>query len=213
MKNKQNIKEKGEIMAVLTEKKIRPKKTESFRYKFKVKDIEKMYQAGIFREDEKVELLNGEVYKLSPIGLRHAVVVDNLNKIFNRIILQNEELKDNYTVRVQNPVYIDVGNLPEPDISVVKNDYIKEKQHPKPKYIELIIEVSDTTLEKDRELKLPIYAKKKIKQVWIVDLSSNQIEVYTDPYKSEYLNMKIYPIDKKIKIFKKEISVKDILNV
>ncbi|WP_457623670.1 Uma2 family endonuclease [Persephonella sp.] len=200
-------------MAVLTENKIKPKKTENFRYKFKVKDIEKMYQAGVFREDEKIELLNGEVYRLSPIVLRHSIVVDNINKILNRIILQDEELNNTYTVRVQNPVYIDAGNLPEPDISIVKNDYIKDKQHPKPKYIELIIEVSDTTLEKDRDLKLPIYAKKKIKQVWIVDLSSNQIEVYTNPYKNEYLNMKIYPIDKKIKIFKREISVKDILNV
>ncbi|WP_457644459.1 hypothetical protein [Persephonella sp.] len=79
-------------MAVLTENKIKPKKTENFRYKFKVKDIEKMYQAGVFREDEKIELLNGEIYRLSPIGLRHSIVVDNLNKILNRIVLQDKDI-------------------------------------------------------------------------------------------------------------------------
>ncbi|RMD46421.1 MAG: Uma2 family endonuclease [Aquificota bacterium] len=191
---------------------LKPRKPESFKYKFKVKDIEKMYETGIFKPDEKIELINGEVVKLSPIGLRHALVVDNLVEIFSEILQSTKELKEKYSLRVQNPIYISSENLPEPDVVIVNKEFRKEKQHPKPKYIELIVEVADTTLEKDKLIKIPIYAKKKIKQVWIVDLNSNQIEVYTNPYKKEYLNIEIYPLDKKIKIFGKSISVKDILD-
>jgi len=191
---------------------LKPRKPESFKYKFKVKDLEKMYETGIFKPDEKVELINGEVVKLSPIGLRHALVVDNLVEIFSEILQLTKELKGKYSLRVQNPIYISSENLPEPDIVIVNKEFRKEKQHPKPKYVELIVEVADTTLEKDKQIKIPIYAKKKIKQVWVVDLNSNQIEVYTNPYKKEYLNIEIYPIDKKIKIFGKSILVKDILN-
>jgi len=191
---------------------LKPRKPESFKYKFKVKDLEKMYETGIFKPDEKVELINGEVVKLSPIGLRHALVVDNLVEIFSEILQLTKELKGKYSLRVQNPIYISSENLPEPDIVIVNKEFRREKQHPKPKYVELIVEVADTTLEKDKQIKIPIYAKKKIKQVWVVDLNSNQIEVYTNPYKKEYLNIEIYPIDKKIKIFGKSILVKDILN-
>ncbi|WP_457625685.1 Uma2 family endonuclease [Persephonella sp.] len=192
---------------------LKPREPESFRYRFKVKDLEKMYEAGIFKPDEKVELINGEVIKLSPIGLKHALVVDSLVEIFSELLQSRKELKEKYSLRVQNPIYISTQNLPESDIVIVNKEFRKEKQHPKPKYIELLIEVADTTLEKDREIKIPLYAKKKIKQVWIVDLNNNQIEVYTNPYKKEYLNIEIYPSDKKIKIFGKEIPVKDILNV
>ena len=200
-------------MAAVAEKPVKSKKATSFKYKFKVKDLGKMYEAGIFKPDEKVELLNGEVFKLSPIGLKHAIVVDNLNRIFSKIIFPDKKLEEKYDVRVQNPIFLSQENLPEPDITIVDKSFRKEKQHPKPKHVELLVELSDTTLEKDRQLKLPIYAKYKIKQVWIVDLTQNQIEVYTNPYKNEYLNVQIFPFDKEIKLFNIKIKVKDILSV
>ncbi len=191
----------------------KPKKPSFQKYKFKVKDILKMYQSGIFNPDEKVELINGEVFKMSPIGFRHALVVNILTKILGEIIFQEKNLKENFILQIQNPIYIDENNLPQPDIAVIKTDYIKEKQHPKPKYIELLIEISDTTLEKDKELKLPIYAKGKIKEVWIVNLNNNQIEVYTQPHKKEYLKIDIYPVDRNIKFFNNDINVRDIFNI
>ncbi len=194
-------------------KNVKPLKAERFKYKFKVKDVEKMYEAGIFKSDEKVELLNGEVVKLSPIGLKHAIVVDNLNRIFAKLIYQDEELESKYDIRIQNPIFLSQENLPEPDVAVVDKSFRKEKQHPKAKHVELLIEVSDTIIEKDRQIKLPIYARYKIKQVWIIDLNENQIEVYTNPYKKEYLNVQIFPLDKEIKIFNKKIKVKDIFSV
>ncbi len=200
-------------MAAVAEKQVKSKKATSFKYKFKVKDLEKMYEAGIFKPDEKVELLNGEVFKLSPIGLKHAIVVDNLVEIFSDILRENKTLKEKYSLRVQNPIFLSQENLSEPDIAIVDKSFRKEKQHPKPKHVELLVEVSDTTLEKDRQLKLPIYAKYKIKQVWIVDLTQNQIEVYTNPYKNEYLNVQIFPLDKEIELFNTKIKVKDILSV
>ncbi len=201
------------MATAVKEKKIKPKKPESFKYKFKVKDLEKMYEVGIFKSDEKVELLNGEVVKLSPIGFRHAIIVDNLVGLFAEIIRKDENLKKELSLRVQNPIFLSQENLPEPDIVVAKKDFRKEKQHPKPKYIEILIEVADTTLEKDREIKLPLYAKYKIKQVWIVDLNQNQIEIYSNPYKKEYLNVQIFPLDKEIEVFGKKIKVKDIFDV
>lgn len=199
-------------MEVLT---IEKKKSKSSlkRYKFKVKDILKMYQSGVFNPQDKVELLNGEVYKMSPIGFRHAITVNILNRILGEIILQDENLKNTFIIQIQNPIFIDEFNLPQPDVAVVKSDYIKEKNHPKPNYVELIIEVSDSTVEKDRELKLPIYAKAKIKEVWIVNLNNNHIEVYTEPHKKEYLKVNIYPSDKNIKIFDNDIPVRKILNL
>ncbi len=192
---------------------LKVKSKDSFKYRFKVKDLEKMYEAGILKPDEKVELIDGEVIKLSPIGFKHAVVVDNLTEIFTKILLENKNLEDVYSLRVQNPIFLSQENLPEPDLTVVKKEFRKEKQHPNPKYIKLIIEVADTTIEKDREVKLPLYAKYKIGEVWIVDLNENQIEVYTNPYKKEYLNVQIYPVDKEIEIFGKKVKVKDIFNV
>ena len=194
-------------------KNAKPLKAERFKYKFKVKDLEKMYEAGIFKPDEKVELLNGEVIKLSPIGLKHAIVVDNLVEILGDLIREDKNLKETYSLRIQNPIFLSQENLPEPDVAVVDKSFRKEKQHPKAKHVELLIEVSDTTLEKDRQLKLPIYAKYKIKQVWIVDLKENQIEIYTNPYKKAYLNVQIFPFDKEIKVFNKKIKVKDIFSV
>ena len=195
-----------------TRLKEKPQKPESFKYRFKVKDLEKMYKAGIFDPDEKIELINGEVIRLSPIGLKHAIVVNNLVDILSDL-LKETNLKLKYILSVQNPVFLSQENLVQPDITIVSREFVKEKQHPKPKYIELLIEVSDTTLEKDRKIKLPLYAKYKIKKVWIVDLTQNQIEIYTKPYKNEYLNVQIYPMDKEIFIFNKNIRVKDILNV
>lgn len=189
------------------------KKSSTQKYKFKVKDILKMYQSGIFNPQEKVELLNGEVYRMSPIGFRHALIVDNLTNLIAELIFKDENLSKNFRVRVQNPIFIDENNLPQPDIAVVKSDYLKEKQHPKPNYVELIIEVSDTTIEKDKDLKLPIYAKANIKEVWIVNLNNNHIEVYTQPHKKEYLNVSIYPPDKTIKIFDNDVPVDKIFNI
>ena len=194
-------------------KNIKPLKAERFKYKFKVKDVERMYEAGIFRPDEKVELLNGEVVKLSPIGLKHTIIVDNLVEILGDLIREDKNLKETYSLRIQNPIFLSQENLPEPDVAVVDKSFRKEKQHPKAKHIELLLEVSDTTIEKDRQIKLPIYAKYKVKQVWIIDLNENQIEVYTNPYKKEYLNVQIFPLDKEIKIFNKKIKVKDIFSV
>ena len=190
----------------------KPKKPESFKYRFKVKDLEKMYEAGIFDPEEKIELIYGEVIRLSPIGLKHAIVVNNLVDILSDL-LKETNLKSKYILSVQNPVFLSQENLAQPDVAIVSREFSKEKQHPKPKYIEVLIEVSDTTLEKDRKIKLPLYAKYEIKQVWIVDLIQNQIEVYTKPYKNEYLNVQIFPMDKEISVFNKNIKVKDILDV
>ncbi len=197
-------------MAVVS-KETKVLKPEKFKKKFSVNQFVKMYQSGIFKPDEKIELLNGEVFKLSPIGLKHALVVDKLTKILSEILLSDDELKDKYILRVQNPVYLSKDSLPEPDLSIVSSEYLKENRFPKSKDTALIIEVSDSTLQKDKEIKLPLYAKAKIKEVLIVDLNKKHIEVYKKPFKNEYLEVEIKPVEKDITIFNKKIHVKEIL--
>jgi Uma2 family endonuclease len=185
-------------------------KPDKFKKKFSVNQFIKMYQSGIFKPDEKIELLNGEVFKLNFIELRHTIVVDKLTRILSEILLSNKETKEKFVLRVQNPVHLSRDSLPEPDLTVVSAEYLKENRFPKAKDIALLIEVSDSTVQKDKEIKLPIYAKAKIKEVWIIDLTKNHIEIYKKPFKNEYLEVEIKPIEKEIQFLNKKIPVKEI---
>ncbi|WP_457640014.1 Uma2 family endonuclease [Persephonella sp.] len=179
--------------------------------KFNVREVEKLYQVGLLKPDEKVELINGEIYKMSPIGLRHAVVVNGLAEELSKIILKNEELEKKFMVQVQNPLRLSLENLLQPDIAVLKRDYIKQNRYPEVKDTELIIEVSDTTLNFDKNVKLTLYAKYGIEKVWIVNLVEDQIEIYENPSKNKYRDIHIRTKDEKIKIFDKEIKISDFL--
>ncbi len=179
--------------------------------RFTVKDVEKLYQVGLLKPSEKIELINGEIYKMSPIGLKHALTVDLLNEVLTEILYSNPELKEKYIVRIQNPLKLSLNTLLQPDVALLKKNFIKENRYPQPKDTELVIEVSDTTLSFDKNEKLPLYAKQKIKEVWIVNLINNQIEVYTKPEKGIYTQINIKTLEDKVKILNKQILVKKIL--
>ena len=174
-----------------------------------IEEYHKMAEAGILNSHDKVELINGEIIHMSPIGSKHQSVVDKLTYLFNR------GLQDKAIIRVQGPIQIKDWSEPEPDITLLKtkSDFYS-KQHPKSKDIYLVVEVADSSLEFDKEVKLPIYAKAKIKEYWIVNLIDNQIEIYHTPQDDIYKQITIAKIGDKIscKAFsKKLISVKDIL--
>ena len=144
--------------------------------KFTVYDFHRMGEAGILSEDDRVELLEGEIIEMTPIGSRHAACVSRLNRILT------SQLGPTAIVSVQNPIRLNDRSEPQPDIALLKPrpDFYAEA-HPKPDDILLVIEVADTSVELDRETKLPLYAKAGIPEVWIVALTQRSVEIYRQP--------------------------------
>lgn len=178
-------------------------------YKFTINHLKKMYEAGIFNPEEKIELINGEPFIMTPIGFRHMKTVDKLNKFLNKLISE-ENLP--YVVSVQNPIKINEKNLLYPDITIYSEEIYQKDDIPKIKDAILIIEVSDSTLDYDRGVKLPVYAKGKAKEVWIINLKDNVLEKYTQPSGKLFKSIHIYQKNEQVKILNKKINLSEILN-
>lgn len=151
------------------------------QHRFTVREYHQMGEAGIFTEDDRVELLEGKIYAMSPIGSQHAACVSRLIRVFTK------KLDEQAIVSVQNPVELNDRSEPEPDLAILlaRDDFYAE-QHPKPADVLLLIEVSEATLRFDREVKLPLYAQNGIAEVWIIDLKRAGVEVYRDPQDGVY---------------------------
>lgn len=165
------------------------KDTQAFikKYRFTVEDYHLMGEAGVIPPDCRVELINGEIIEMSPIKSLHSGTVNLLNRLLTSI------LGDNAIVSVQNPVQLNDYSEPEPDLSVLKfrsDHYIRS--HPGPQEVLLLIEVANTSLDTDQQIKLPLYAEAEIPEVWIVNLSDRQIEVYSKPTKEGYSQINIF---------------------
>jgi Uma2 family endonuclease len=144
------------------------------RWRFTVHDYHRMGEAGILREDDRVELIEGELVEMTAIGTRHFSCVNRLN----RLLVMN--VGDEAIVSVQNPVRLNEYTEPQPDLTVIRpRDY--RLSLPGPEDVLLLIEVSDTTLAYDRGVKLPLYARAGIREIWIVDLAGETIGRHTDP--------------------------------
>lgn len=152
-------------------------------------EYHKMAAVGILSSEDRVELLNGELIKMSPINSIHANCVDQLTKWF---LLQ---FHDKAVIRTQNPVTLDELSEPEPDLLLAKIKAEGYKlAHPSPKEVFLLIEVSDSTLDKDRLVKLPLYAEFKIPEVWIVNLVDKCVEIYTQPESKVYSKIEVFQL-------------------
>lgn len=140
-----------------------------------------MGQAGVFGPEDRVELIDGEIISMSPIGNRHAACVRRLTKLFSA------RIGERAIVSVQNPVRLDQRSEPEPDVSILRSrpDFYAGG-HPGPKDVLLLVEVSDTTQEYDRGQKLLAYAKAGVAEVWLVDLPAEVVEVYREPKADGY---------------------------
>jgi Uma2 family endonuclease len=154
------------------------------RHRFTVEEYHKMAEAGVFTEDDRVELIEGEVVEMTPIGWRHARCVSNLNMLLARFA------GDRYVVSVQNPITVDEHSEPQPDLALLR--VLPTGRLPGPEEVLLVVEVSDTTLPYDRNVKLPIYARASIPEAWIVDLQGEIVEVHTDPRPSCYARTSRY---------------------
>jgi Uma2 family endonuclease len=153
------------------------------RRRFTVEEFHSMGEAGILREGERVELIEGEIVKMNPFGGRHIRCVNELNWLLGQQI-RDEGIR----VSVQNPVRLNGGLEPQPDLAVIRaGDYADSP--PGPEDVLLVIEVSDTTLGYDRNVKLPLYARAGIGEAWIVDLPNNGVERHNDPSEEGYRRM------------------------
>src|SRR5262245_50843815 len=142
-------------------------------------EYDRMVELGMF-EDERVELLRGVLVKMSPQQAPHASTVQKLNRLLMAA------LGDRFSVRIQSPIALSDDTEPEPDVAVVPfGDY--EVEHPTTAL--LIIEVSDTTLRKDRG-KAAMYASAGIGEYWIVNLGGRAVEVYTAPERGRYAEVR-----------------------
>jgi Uma2 family endonuclease len=151
------------------------------RRRLTVSEFHHMGQAGILTEDDRIELIEGALIEMVPIGSRHASVVDELNHRLTRVI------PDIFRVRVQNPLRLSETNEPQPDLALVRARPDRySRDHPGPEDAVLVIEVGDTTTDYDRQVKVPLYARAGISEVWLVDLTAGHIEYYRRPAPEGY---------------------------
>lgn len=148
---------------------------------FTVDDFERMCETGILREDDRVELIEGEITQMAALGKRHASCVDVLNDSLT------EQSRRRYIVRVQSSIRLHDLSSPQPDIALLvrRKDFYRH-QLPSAADVLLVIEVSDSSLEYDRRKKLPDYARAGMPEFWIVNLIEDRIEIYTQPTGGTY---------------------------
>jgi Uma2 family endonuclease len=141
-----------------------------------VKEYDQMIEHGILTSEDKVELLNGVIIKKMPKGIKHASVNDHATELFYRLF------GDNVIVRNQNPIWLSEISEPEPDLvlAVPDKDFYSER-HPTPGDVLLIVEISDTTLGRDRFAKGSAYAKAGIRQYLVLNVQDETIEDYREP--------------------------------
>ena len=150
------------------------------RRRFTVEEYYRMAEVGILTETDRVELIEGEIIEMSPIGLRHSLSVAALNNSLVRGI------GDRAVMWSANPVRLFPHTEPQPDVVFVRAPLTRYAQHPGPADILFLVEVSDTSYRFDRNVKLPLYARAGVPEVWIVDLTHDVIEVFRQPSLSGY---------------------------
>ncbi|HLP90050.1 MAG TPA: Uma2 family endonuclease [Nostocaceae cyanobacterium] len=171
-------------------------KTSTNIRKITVSEYHQIAEAGIFHPEERLELIAGQIINKSPQGTKHPATITRTQRILN------QRLGDKVLIRTQSPVTLDNYSEPEPDIAIVKPhplDY--EDHHPYSSEVFLIIEIADTSLKFDREIKSLAYAKSGVIDYWVLDVNGHKLYVYRLPnaagYQSEGIlseNLTISPL-------------------
>lgn len=170
------------------------------RKKFTIAEYHQLVDLGFFTEDEKIELIRGEIINMAPKRTPHSVCNSLLWKKLYQLIGQQAE------IRVQEPITLPSDSEPEPDVVVAKlkaDNYLSA--HPVAEDIILVVEIADSTLKYDREVKIPLYAEAGINDYWIFNLVDKCLEVYTKPFSRQngnfnYQTRNIILADKTIEI-------------
>jgi Uma2 family endonuclease len=151
------------------------------RKRFTADEYHRMAQVGLLRERERVELIDGEIVVMSPIGNRHAACVSHTNRVLVRAA------GDDAIVQAQGPIRLDLYYEPEPDFVLLRpRDDFYATRHRGPADALLVIEIADSSLEYDRDVKAPIYATAGIPEYWLADLNDNVVWRYSSPERGAY---------------------------
>ena len=146
-----------------------------------VQDYHRMVETGILAADERVELIEGQLYTIAAKGTAHSAAVTRIDRVLSRL-LANQVL-----LRFQDPVQLNDFSEPEPDVAIVQPDPLDyETYHPKPENIFWLIEVADSTLQRDRDLKAPAYARSGIQEYWLLDVQERCLYVFREPNQAGY---------------------------
>lgn len=147
--------------------------------RFTPTEYHRLAELGFLSEDDRVELIHGQIVQMTAKGTAHEVCTTRLLRELPKLV------GDRATLRSQSPIVLPLDSEPEPDFTIVQNradDYLSS--HPEPADVLLAIEVSDSSLSYDQEVKLPLYAEAGISDYWIFNLVENHLEVYSEPYQN-----------------------------
>lgn len=151
------------------------------RHRLTRAEFYRLGEVGILKHDDRVELLEGQLVDMAPIGPRHAIVTENLTELLVHAVAGRAK------TRCQLPVTLDDGSEPQPDFALVRRPWRGyPRAHPTPEDVFLLIEVSDSSLEFDRTVKPQLYARAGIREVWIVDLTTDRVLVHRTPSGAAY---------------------------
>ena len=155
--------------------------------KFTVDQYHQMAKAGILSHQERIELVEGEIVTMSPIGFRHAFVTNYLTNWFTR------NLGEAVFTSSQNPILLGDRSEPQPDVALLKPvDNFYADRLPEAADILLLIEVADSSLTYDQTVKIPLYARSQIPEVWLINLNQQQLERHINPVNNTYQNKTIF---------------------
>ena len=155
--------------------------------RFTVDEYYKMAEAGILGEDDRVELIEGEIVEMAPIGPLHADAVEDLAELF---VLR---FADRAKVRSQNPVRLSQILEPEPDLVLLRpRDDFYASDDATFEDVLLIVEVADSSIQYDRQVKAPLYARSGVPEYWIVDLTRDHVAVHRDPTDAGYATTRVF---------------------
>ena len=155
------------------------------RRSFTVDEYHRMAEAGILGEDDRVELIDGQVVAMTPIGPGHGSCVNRLTALFAPLAGRTA------TLSVQNPLVLAEHQEPQPDVALLRyraDGY--QGEHPRAFDVLLVIEVAETSVESDRQTKIPRYAQAGIPEVWLVDLPGDAVERYREPGAEGYADIR-----------------------
>jgi Uma2 family endonuclease len=155
------------------------------RKTFTTDEYDQMIASGVLTKEDKVELIEGEIVDMSPIGVRHASCVNRL------LALLTSQVGQKMIVSVQNPIRLSMFSEPQPDLALLKPkaDFYAEA-HPSPADVYVVVEVADTSIGYDRATKVPLYARAAIPEMWLVDLAEERVSVFWAPRQGEYKKQK-----------------------
>jgi Uma2 family endonuclease len=164
------------------------------RWRFTADQYEEMGRVGLLDEDDRVELIDGEIIEMAAIGFGHMIAVNRGNRRLVRLVGERA------VVSVQNPIRMGERYQPQPDLVLLRPEYAEARRVPMGQHVLLVVEISDSTLEYDRRTKVPIYARGGVPQTLVADLNDRNVTSYVDPTPDGYRTTRVYRPGERIEL-------------